>query len=87
MRRQVFHSNQALVAQGNQQGLNYTLGLNRFADWTQVSAPQNYLAACCCMQGNCSETGRQLHMNGSTTHFSAWLVVTHLCLTVSLRRA
>ena len=35
-RRRVYHSNKALVAQGNARPLGYSLALNRFADWTQV---------------------------------------------------
>lgn len=39
-RRSVFHSNRQLVEAHNaQNGRNFTLGINRFADWTQVCLP------------------------------------------------
>ena len=38
-RRAVFHSNRQLIEAHNAAGHNFTLGINRFADWTEVCAP------------------------------------------------
>lgn len=35
-RRAVFHSNRQLIDAHNTAGHNFTLGINRFADWTEV---------------------------------------------------
>lgn len=44
----MFHANRVLVDQHNAAGRNFTLALNKFADWTQVcSNPLCAIAAAC----------------------------------------
>ena len=42
-RRAVFHSNRQLIDAHNTAGHNFTLGINRFADWTEVCTVHPFL--------------------------------------------
>ncbi len=49
-RRAVFHSNRQLIEAHNAAGRNFTLGINRFADWTEVCAVQALACSMGCLQ-------------------------------------
>lgn len=82
-RKNVFHQNRLYIEAHNEAGRNFSMALNRFADWTQASRA---FATCHHLPVSRQQSHRKDHRAGPSGPVHAWPEHVDIPVTISTRR-